>query len=717
MQPLPIRFSSIHGLKYACRHHAVLARRIFFVISWFTLAFPAHTFAADIINNIEVVTVSAASYAGGAAGLAPGSIVAAFGTQLATRADGAVSLPLPLRLAGTTVEIMDSKGVRHSAALFFVSEYQVNYLVPENAAVGMAQVLVTSELANGNRALTRGRMRIAAVAPALFSANATGGGAPAAQIGRVNAQGQFVFDAAPAGVWDAGAGAIVPRPVDAGTEKLPAFLILYGTGFRQGADTLRVLIGGVDVAPAYVGAAPGFAGLDQVNVQLPASLRQRGRLDFSLVSGGVASNSLVLDTMENEGVLNVSGFDAPEGVNAGQVVTIHGRGFSPEAGENIVRFGSAQGRVVSSDGEQMQVIVPFGAETCQLMVRTPAAETRSEAWLRVKTSISGLVQSAGGYGLRPHPLANVTIRVVGAGVTARTNAQGVFMLPGMAPGARLLEIDGETTQVAPPFPRVTLKMYVRPDRDNQFTQAISLQQITGPGLEISAGAPADSGTLPYTLTDAGVTLELPAAGNVIYPDDRTAGKVSLTMLRNGRLPGVKLPPGVYANAVAQITPIGAKFQSGAGLRFPNPDPENLAPGAQVDFYRYDTDTGGFIRRGTGTVSADRSRIVADGGVIDQASYWLMIVPGAVTTVTGQVVDELGRPVAGAHVSVNGCGDITDANGGFIIPDVAAMGAPDIQADIVLPMPEGISPRATSTPVPANGDGVTHLGLVRLEIKG
>ncbi|MFM8393552.1 MAG: hypothetical protein ACKOB4_06460, partial [Acidobacteriota bacterium] len=72
--------------------------------------------ATTIQNSVPVTSVSAASYVGQQSPLAPGSIVAAFGTQLATGVQAASTQPLPTTLLTTSVTV---NGV--TAPLFFVS--------------------------------------------------------------------------------------------------------------------------------------------------------------------------------------------------------------------------------------------------------------------------------------------------------------------------------------------------------------------------------------------------------------------------------------------------------------------------------------------------------------------------------------------------------------------------------------------------------------------
>src|SRR5262245_54469254 len=87
--------------------------------------------AAIIQNDFPVTTVSAASYVGSPLTVAKNSIVAAFGTQLATGTKSALDQPLPTMLLGSSVTVNGTP-----APLFYVSPNQINYLIPPDAAEG-----------------------------------------------------------------------------------------------------------------------------------------------------------------------------------------------------------------------------------------------------------------------------------------------------------------------------------------------------------------------------------------------------------------------------------------------------------------------------------------------------------------------------------------------------------------------------------------------------
>jgi uncharacterized protein (TIGR03437 family) len=235
-------------------------------------------------------SVSAASYS--SATLAPESIVAAFGSNLATATLVASATPLPTALAGTTVKVRDNSGVERLAPLFFVSPTQINYLVPAFTATGAATITITS----GNGSVSIGNTQIAAFAPGLFTADASGQGLAAAIALRIKADGSQQYE--PVGRFDPVQNKFVAVPIDLGPDLGNAsdqvFLILFGTGlrFRSGLSGVNVRIGGVEAQASFVGAQGGFVGLDQANVKLSRDLIGRGELDVVLAADGQSANTV-----------------------------------------------------------------------------------------------------------------------------------------------------------------------------------------------------------------------------------------------------------------------------------------------------------------------------------------------------------------------------------------------------------------------------------------
>lgn len=241
------------------------------------------------VRQTPVAVVSAASFE--ATAIAPDSIMAAFGTQLATSTVIATVTPLPTELGGTTVEVNGSR-----AGLFFVSPSQINFAVPANTVPGNADVVVRA----GNGVVSNGKMQVRSVAPAIFSANSDGKGVPAAILVRVKPDGQQIFESL--ALCGGSPFVCTPKPIDLGPEGEVAVLALFLSGIRRAPDpngdgnlndSIRVLIGDNEVVPLYAGRQGNFVGLDQVNAVIPRSLIGRGRINVSITGSGIPTSNRV----------------------------------------------------------------------------------------------------------------------------------------------------------------------------------------------------------------------------------------------------------------------------------------------------------------------------------------------------------------------------------------------------------------------------------------
>lgn len=211
-------------------------------------------FVVDFSNAVTGPrTVSAASYS--IAGVAEKSIVAAFGTNLATSALGASTVPLPTILAGTQVRVRDSANTERPAPLFYVSPSQVNYQIPAGTASGPAAVVIS----NGNGTISTGVTIVARTSPSVFTINQTGSGAAAALDA-------FTFAGPPFSATRNGGQ--------------PNQIAIYATALGADATdmegdvraSVEVTIDGLPVTTTYAGEAPGFVGLNQLNVTLPLGI-------------------------------------------------------------------------------------------------------------------------------------------------------------------------------------------------------------------------------------------------------------------------------------------------------------------------------------------------------------------------------------------------------------------------------------------------------------
>jgi len=233
-----------------------------------------------------LTAASAASFRADA--LAAESIASIFGRDLATTTQAATATPLPTTLANTSVRVKDNAGVERPAPLFFVSPMQINFLIPAGTADGASVFTVTKS----DTTAPSGATQIAAVAPALFSANANGRDVATGVALRIRSNGSRSFE--PIARFDAAQNRSVSVPIDLGPATDDVYLVLFGTGlrFRNSQSPATLKINGVDAPVLFAGAQGDLAGLDQVNARLPRELAGRGEVDVVLTVDGKTANAV-----------------------------------------------------------------------------------------------------------------------------------------------------------------------------------------------------------------------------------------------------------------------------------------------------------------------------------------------------------------------------------------------------------------------------------------
>jgi uncharacterized protein (TIGR03437 family) len=224
--------------------------------------------------------VSAASFASGAAPLAPGSIVSLFGLNIGTDAATAPGLPLPASLGGVSVTI---GGI--PARLYGISAggNQINLQLPA-ALDGQAKADV---VVNNNGVLSQPETILLGVSPALFTLSQNGVGPAAAQRDSDSSTVSGANPVAPGEVvrlYATGLGAVQPQPPDG---EAPA-------GLSSAVGNVTVTIGGTSAEVLFAGLAPNFAGLFQINARVPAGLPAGNAIVVISVDGAPATGQATL---------------------------------------------------------------------------------------------------------------------------------------------------------------------------------------------------------------------------------------------------------------------------------------------------------------------------------------------------------------------------------------------------------------------------------------
>jgi uncharacterized protein (TIGR03437 family) len=217
--------------------------------------------------------------------VAPGAIMAVYGSELTPNGvgAGAPSVPLPIMLAGTAATV---NGI--PAPLYYASPGQLNIQVPYDVPANSTAVLKVEN--NGQSATYN--FNVASAAPAIFTTNAEGTG----QGAILNLSYQLVDSSHPATpgstylqIYCMGLGAVTNQPANGAAS--PSSQLAYTKTPTQ------VTVGGVTVPATDVvfsGLAPGFVGLYQVDALVPASVAPGSAVPVVISVGGATSNTVTI---------------------------------------------------------------------------------------------------------------------------------------------------------------------------------------------------------------------------------------------------------------------------------------------------------------------------------------------------------------------------------------------------------------------------------------
>ena len=228
-------------------------------------------------NMPEFVSVSSASYASDYVAT-PEMILSGFGKNLTNTTEAATN-SLPTTLAGISVKLTDQTGNFQLAPLFYASPAQINYQVPATVGFGTYKIEVVK---NDGFVVARGSLNVNTVWPGIFSTTQNGRGLAAADVLRIKANGDRVYES-------------INNPINLSNATDKVFLQLYGTGLRGRSNLSKVkaFLGGTSLVVEYVGSQNFFVGLDQLNVQIPGSLAGRNRtLDLVVYVDGWNANTV-----------------------------------------------------------------------------------------------------------------------------------------------------------------------------------------------------------------------------------------------------------------------------------------------------------------------------------------------------------------------------------------------------------------------------------------
>ena len=211
------------------------------------------------IASAQMTVVNGASF-DSTQPMAPGSFATVFGQNLCSQTaagDWIAPGQLPISLGSCSVAVNGMP-----AMLQYVSPGQINLVVPQNLGPGMGTVNAN----NGSQTLS-GSMMVGQAGPGVFAMNGMGVG-----------QGAMLH----ATLWSAG-------PFSTTTNGQMTPVAIFVTGLDLSA-TPMVSIGGVPADVTWYGNAPGYVGLQQINITIPAAVGGSGRAPVTVTSDGHTSN-------------------------------------------------------------------------------------------------------------------------------------------------------------------------------------------------------------------------------------------------------------------------------------------------------------------------------------------------------------------------------------------------------------------------------------------
>lgn len=206
--------------------------------------------------------------------IAPGSFAAIFGQNLCPQtmtANWIAPGQLPTTLGGCSLTVSGAP-----AMMQYVSPGQINFIMPSGIAPGQAAVNLNTGSGTMSGTLTAG-----AAGPGIFALNGMGMGEGA------------VMNAA---MWRTG-------PFSATTNGQPTYVAIYATGLDL-TNAPTVIIGGIPIDVMWYGNAPGYVGLEQINIALPPVMAGVGRAPVMVTSNGQASNITDLLILPTTSMMN-----------------------------------------------------------------------------------------------------------------------------------------------------------------------------------------------------------------------------------------------------------------------------------------------------------------------------------------------------------------------------------------------------------------------------
>ena len=209
--------------------------------------------------------------------VAPGSLFSIFGQNLASSTVTASTAPWPATLGDVSVKV---NGV--NIPLYFVSSQQINAQLPFETTPGDATISVTNSFGTSDPVT----LKAAPAAVGIFAYAGTNRAIAMNQDGSFNSPADPESRGRVVVLYLTGQGPVSP-PVPT-SQAAPGDVLSIATLPKSAS------IGGSDASIQFLGLAPGFIGLAQANVSIPADAPAGDVVPLVINVGGQPSNSVTI---------------------------------------------------------------------------------------------------------------------------------------------------------------------------------------------------------------------------------------------------------------------------------------------------------------------------------------------------------------------------------------------------------------------------------------
>ena len=366
--------------------------------------------------------------------IASGSFATIFGQNLCSQTmagDWVAPGQLPTTLGGCTVTVNGAP-----AMMQYVSPGQINFIMPTGVGSGQGTMMVF----NGSQMMT-GTVMAGTAGPGMFTLNGMGMGEGAMLNATMGQMGPFSTT----------------------TNGQPTYVSMYVTGLDP-STTPTVTIGGIPVDVMWFGNAPGYAGLQQINLMLPSGMAGVGRAPVTVTSNGQASNVTFMHVLPTAAMMQGmpgwgQGMTMGENMARGHEMSymafnaVNSTALITDENDDVVRIIS-----LASNSTTGTITLPSGSQAHAIAVN--ATGTIAAVGLSAKASVALIdlsqnkVLSVVGTGYYPSRVAfsgsNVLVTNAGSGTVSviDTASKTVAQTVNVGLGASGIAVAGNTAVVA-----------------------------------------------------------------------------------------------------------------------------------------------------------------------------------------------------------------------------------------------------------------------------